>query len=97
MDVFDSFSKTFGGRKSGTVAKERLQLALIYDRNDVAPEVLDALRADMIEAIKRYIEIDEEGIELDLKREVHSVALIANIPLLNMQRHTRGRKKSAEV
>ena len=43
----------------------------------------------------KYLEIDESGIELDLNREDHSVALLASIPLKNMQRPVRGRKKEA--
>ena len=45
MGLFDGISKLFGGQKSGAVAKERLQLVLIHDRNDISPEVLTALRA----------------------------------------------------
>ena len=95
MGLFDGISKLFGGQKSSAVAKERLQLVLIHDRNDISPEVLTALRADLINTIKKYLEIDESGIELDLNREDHSVALLASIPLKNMQRPVRGRKKEA--
>ena len=51
MGLFDGISKLFGGQKSGAVAKERLQLVLIHDRNDISPEVLTALRADLISCV----------------------------------------------
>ena len=76
------------------MAKERLQLVLIHDRNDISPEILTALRADLINTIKKYLDIDEKGIELDLNREDRSVALLASIPLKNMQRPVR--KKTEE-
>ncbi|MEG1799758.1 MAG: cell division topological specificity factor MinE [Synergistaceae bacterium] len=89
--MFDFLSKMFNKEKSGSVAKERLQLVLIHDRNDIAPETLNALREEMIQTIKKYLEIDEGGIEIELNREDRSVALVASIPLKNMERRTRGK------
>lgn len=94
MGILDVISSLFGKNKSSSVAKERLQLVLIHDRNDISPEVLNALRTDMIKVIKKYLDIDESGIELDLNREDHSVALLASIPLKNMQRPHRGKKRN---
>ncbi|WP_345740311.1 cell division topological specificity factor MinE [Synergistes jonesii] len=87
VGILDCLGGLFGRQKSGSVAKERLQLVLIHDRNDISPEILNALRGDLINTIKKYLEIDENGIELDLNREDHSVALLASIPLKNMRRH----------
>lgn len=94
MGFFDCLTNIFHSQKSSSVAKERLQLVLIHDRNDISPEVLEALRADLIKTIKKYLEIDEEGIELDLNREDRSVALLASIPLKNMERRSRGKKNN---
>lgn len=87
--MFKFFSSIFGREKSSDVARERLQLVLIHDRNDISPEILNALRVDMIKVIKKYLDIDENGIELELEREKRSVALVANIPLKNMSRPGR--------
>ena len=92
--MFDFLSKLFKSDKSGNVAKERLQLVLIHDRNDISPEVLNALKIEMIQTIKKYLEIDEVGIEIELNKEDRSVALVASIPLLNMHRSTRGKSKN---
>ena len=89
--MFDFLSKMFNKEKSGSVAKERLQLVLIHDRNDIAPETLNALSVEMIQTIKKYLDIDEGGIEIELNREDRSVALVASIPLKNMERRTRGK------
>ena len=89
--MFDFLSKMFNKEKSGSVAKERLQLVLIHDRNDIAPETLNALRVEMIQTIKKYLDIDEGGIEIELNREDRSVALVASIPLKNLERRTRGK------
>jgi len=92
--MFDFFSKIFGKEKSGSVAKERLQLVLIHDRNDISPEALENIKTDMILALKKHLDIDEQGIEMQLERQNRSVALVANIPLKNMSRpNTNKRKK----
>jgi cell division topological specificity factor len=92
--VFDFLKNLFSGEKSGDVAKERLQLVLIHDRNDIAPEKLEALKVDMVSLLKKYLEIDEMGIRMELERRNKSVALVADIPLTSSQRQIRGRKKN---
>lgn len=93
--MFDFLGKFFKSDKSGNVAKERLQLVLIHDRNDISPETLNALKVEMIQTIKKYLEIDENGIEIELNKEDRSVALVASIPLLNMHRSAvRGKSKN---
>ena len=76
-------------------AEKRLQLVLIHDRNDIAPEKLEALKVDMVKLLKKYLDIDEKGIDMNLERRNRSVALVANIPLKSSQRPVRGRKKNA--
>jgi len=72
-----------------------LQLVLIHDRNDVSPEIINALRIDMINAIKKHLDIDENGIDIQLQRKDRSVALVADIPLRPAQKPNRGKKKNA--
>ena len=92
--MFDFLKNLFSGEKSGDVAKDRLQLVLIHDRNDIAPEKLEALKVDMVSLLKKYLEIDEMGIRMELERRNKSVALVADIPLKSSQRQIRGRKKN---
>jgi len=92
--MFKFLTRLFSGEKSGDVAKERLQLVLIHDRNDIAPEKLEALKVDMVRLLKKYLEIDETGIKMSLERRSRSVALVADIPLKSSQKQVRGRKKN---
>lgn len=91
--MFDFFSKLLGGEKSSNVAKERLKLVLIHDRNDISPETLESIRIEMIDTLKKYLEIDEHGIEMQLDRQNRSVALVASIPLKTMKRGAPGQPK----
>ncbi len=87
------FLARFFGRdaasNSKTVAKERLRLVLVHDRMNVSPQLLEALKEDLIKVITHYMEIDESALEVSLNQEDNSVALMANIPVLRMKRITR--------
>jgi cell division topological specificity factor len=80
------FSRFFQGESTRETAKRRLQLVLIHDRSDLSVETMEALRKDLIVVINRYLEIDEQHIELDLEREDSSVVLVANIPVRTVKR-----------
>lgn len=87
--MFDFFSKLFGREKSGSVAKERLQLVLIHDRNDISSEMLENIKVDMVMMLKKHLDIDESGIEMQLDKQSRSVALVASIPIKNIKRPVR--------
>jgi len=72
------FSK---GTASKAVAKERLRLVLVHARSTLDPETLHALRADLIEVVSRYFEIDRATLSMDVHRTRESWALSVNFPL----------------
>lgn len=74
----------FGRRNrpsSGTVAKQRLQLVLVQDRVKLPPEVIEAIREDIIAVISKYVDIDQDGIEVILTPGSNMDKLTANIPV----------------
>lgn len=71
-------------------AKERLQLVLMQDRASVSPDFFEMMKKEIIEVIKKYIEIDEEALEVQLTRgfedgDDSGPALYANIPIKNIK------------
>jgi len=86
MGFLSRFFKVENSRKD---AKERLQVVLIHDRADISAGMMESLRRDIISVISNYMDISEEGIELQLEKEKSSVALVANIPILRVKR-TKG-------
>ena len=78
----------FIGRKSKSAnkAKDRLRLVLIHDRTDMRPEVLDALKDELLQVISRYIEIDPAAVRITMPLEGREQRLIADIPLKPKQR-----------
>lgn len=83
MSILDMFKK----KNSGNVAKDRLKLLLVSDRANCSPEIMDKIKNDIIEVIKKYMEIDCEGLDIQLTQTESETsngsvpALIANIPI----------------
>ncbi len=79
-------------KDSKDIARDRLKLVLIHDRNNCSPEFLDQVKADLIRAIKSYMDIDEDLLDIQITKSVDEKtgkpALIANIPIKNMKRHS---------
>lgn len=87
--MLDILQRLFGkenNSSSKTVAKERLRLVLMHDRLDLSPELLEAMKNDILKVINDYCIIDEGALELDLRRGQGCVALVANIPVVKMKR-----------
>jgi cell division topological specificity factor len=70
----------------GQMAVDRLTFILMHDRADISPGMMDNMKQEIIEVIKRYVEIDEAQINLALEKENDSVALVANIPIMTVPR-----------
>ncbi|AGB41888.1 cell division topological specificity factor MinE [Halobacteroides halobius DSM 5150] len=71
---------------SKEVAKERLRLVLIHDRIGVSPEIIDDMKEELIEVISKYLEIEDENLEMELEQDDDSMALVANIPVRNLKK-----------
>ena len=87
--MLDMLMKVFGKqeKRSGKIAKERLQVVLIHDRASVSPELMDQLKNEIIAVISKYMEINKSEMEISLANDSDSVALVANIPV-NSLRHS---------
>ena len=85
---------------SKNTAKERLHLVLMQDRANVSADFLDLMRKEIIEVIKKYIDIDEKSMDVRLTTETNedgtqgAPALYANIPIINIKDETRKLSKT---
>ena len=89
---------------SKNAAIERLHLVLMQDRANVSADFLELMKQEIIDVIKKYIEIDENEIDVRLTNKENedgtngAPALYANIPILNIKNDTRKiTKKDIEV
>jgi len=89
--LLELIAKVFGRESaSADIAKERLRLVLVHDRTNVSPQFLEALKEELIAVISRYMEIEEESMDVTLQSGEHQVALVANIPIRRMKRAAVG-------
>ncbi|MDR3280716.1 MAG: cell division topological specificity factor MinE [Synergistaceae bacterium] len=96
MGIFSKFSSIFGSAgehtrdtSPGQLARDRLTVVLMHDRADISPGMMENMKHDIIEVIKKYVDIDEAEIDLALENEEDSVALVANIPIMTVLRRRR--------
>lgn len=66
---------------SKEVAKERLKLALTYDRSDLPRGTIEQLRDEIIQLIAKHLTIDAEEIQIQFDHTTDHGKLIASIPL----------------
>lgn len=87
MGLMDIFRK----KSSGDVAKDRLKLLLVSDRADCSPDVMEAIKNDIIQVISKYMEIDAEGLDIQITQTESETtngtvpALYANIPIKDLK------------
>lgn len=89
---------------SKDAAKERLHLVLMQDRANVSADFLELMKQEIIDVIKKYIEVDEKEIDVRLTNKENNdgtngaPALYANIPILNIKNDARkiGQKELEE-
>ena len=94
--------------ESKSTAKERLHLVLAQDRANISADFLEMMKQEILEVIKKYIDIDEKAIDVRLTNKENAdgtngaPALYANIPILNIKNEARKitndtKEKSEEV
>jgi cell division topological specificity factor len=74
----------FGRREptSREIAKNRLQLVLVQDRVNMSPHLLQTLKDELISVISKYVEIDEENMEVTFTQSKRQSRLTADIPVI---------------
>ena len=84
-------------------AKERLHLVLMQDRANVSADFLDMMRQEIIDDIKKYIEVDEKEIDVRLTNKQNSdgttgaPALYANIPIISIKNDKKNIAYSGKI
>ena len=99
MNLFKKWNKNntitaANNAKSKETAKERLHLVLMQDRANVSADFLELMKQEIIDVIKKYIDVDENAIDVRLTNKENgdgtngAPALYANIPILNIKHET---------
>ena len=86
-DIYNTVAKFFRpqeeqGDASKSVATNRLKLVLMQDRTNLTPKILEQMRGELIDLLSRYVELDQELLELNFEHEGDQVALMLSIPVI---------------
>jgi cell division topological specificity factor len=79
--------RLLGDRPSGNIARQRMQFVLMHDRVDITPDIMEAVKNDIIKVLSRYMEIDNRSIKVDLEQGKDFMALISNVQIKRVYRH----------
>ena len=77
-----SMKDLFRRKKSSEIAKDRLKILLISDRVSCSPEMLELIKADIVNVISKYMKIDTVNMDIQISKS--TPALYANIPILDL-------------
>ena len=95
LNFLKNLVKKEKSKESSDTAKERLHLVLMQDRANVSADFLELMKQEIIEVIKKYIDVDEKEIDVHLTNKanddgtVGAPALYANIPIVTIKNEAR--------
>ena len=80
MSIFDYFRST--KKDTAAIAKERLQIIVAHERQQRnQPDYLPKLQRELLEVIRKYVEIEQDQIEVQLEQNGNCSVLELNIVL----------------
>lgn len=108
LDSFKGIFKKFNKKdseqlNSGDAAKERLHMVLMQDRANVSADYIDLMKQDIIDDIKKYVDVDEKEIDVRLTNQIKNdgsngaPALYANIPITGIKNDKKQEHKINSV
>ncbi|HOJ92863.1 MAG TPA: cell division topological specificity factor MinE [Dictyoglomaceae bacterium] len=73
---------SFWGKRTSSkdIAKERLQLVLVYDRAQIDPSTVDLLKEDLVKTVSKYLAFDPANIKVELSQENNTSILRIDVP-----------------
>lgn len=95
LKFFKGIGKSDKEVKSKDAAKERLHLVLMQDRANISADFLALMKQEIIEVIKKYIDVDENAIDVRLTNKSNddgttgAPVLYANIPIMSVKEEAK--------
>ena len=71
---------------SRNYAKSRLKLIIAHDRASINPDMMQAMREEILDVVARYVEVDREEMEFSLSNDQRMTSLTANLPIRQIKR-----------
>ncbi len=69
-------------KKTAALAKERLQVVIAHERSQLRqPEFLPALKKELLDVLRKYINVDEQDFEVSVENQGNCEILELNVTL----------------
>ena len=82
MNIFDFFRERKPKETPASVAKERLSIIVAHERGQRSqPDYLPALQKELVEVIRKYVNIGNEDVQVALENQGSCSILELNITL----------------
>ncbi|HRL93529.1 MAG: cell division topological specificity factor MinE [Pseudomonas sp.] len=82
MNIFDFFRERKPKETPASVAKERLSIIVAHERGQRSqPDYLPALQKELVEVIRKYVNIDQDQVQVALENQGSCSILELNITL----------------
>jgi cell division topological specificity factor len=81
--VINALRNFFGvANNSKASAKSRLHFVLVQDRAGLSSEELTQFRKELVQVIEKFFVIDEQGFDINYKRDNETTTLLINSPIV---------------
>ena len=67
-------------------AKSRLKLIIAHDRASINPDMMEAMREEILDVVARYVEVNREEMQFSLSNDQRMTSLTANLPIRQIKR-----------
>ncbi|MCU0465406.1 MAG: cell division topological specificity factor MinE [Anaerolineae bacterium] len=76
------FGRTSERESSAQAAKRRLQFVLVHDRINLPPDIMAAMKQEILDVISKYVQVNEDSIDIALHPSDGSSLnlLVAEVP-----------------
>jgi len=90
MNLFERFrTPAHHDKGSAQIAKERLQIVITHERSQRgAPNYLPALKEELISVIRKYVQVEDHQVKVQMDHEGDYEVLELNIILPEIQAHS---------
>lgn len=73
-------------KNSRGVARDRLKLVLMQDRSALPAATMEQIRKEILQVLSKYVEIDEETLDVSVERADDAIILATNMSIRNVRK-----------